>query len=115
MPGSDANNRLATQRDSLLTRSAEETASAQQQGQEQAHPLGNPSSRMYPGISTERIMRAVEQQRRFTQQLEHIRTKQQQRNNKLLKITLPMLVGGVFLSLGMLIMIFVVLSFFKPD
>jgi len=114
MPGSDANNRLATQRDSLLTRSAGENASTQQEGQEQANLSGNPPSRTYTGISTERIMQAVEQQRRISQQLEHIQAKQQ-RSKQWLRITLPMLVGGVFLSLGMLIITFVVLSFFKPD
>ena len=36
-------------------------------------------SQPYSSISTERIMQAVEQQRRITQQLDHIRSKQQQK------------------------------------
>ena len=59
-------------------------------------------------------MRAVEQQRRITQQLEHLQARQQERNN-LLRITVPMFLAGVFLSLGILTIIFLVLSFFQPE
>ncbi len=49
---------------------------------EQAQPVsvaGTPSSPLYPSISTERIMHAVERQRRITAQLDDLRAQQRQR------------------------------------
>lgn len=42
-------------------------------------PQVSSPSHLYPSISTERIMRAVEQQRRISQQLEDLRIQQRQR------------------------------------
>lgn len=61
----DAKDRRAGQRTAHLTRPAENN-------EEQP-------ARAYTGISTERIMQAVEQQRRVSQQLEDLRTQQKQR------------------------------------
>jgi uncharacterized membrane protein YcjF (UPF0283 family) len=120
----DTKNQFAAQRDALSSRPAENDDAAQMsasspdleaQGHpEQTAPIETPPSRMYPCISTERIMRAVEQQRRITQQLEHLQAQQQERN-KLLRITVPMFLVGVVLSSGILTIILVVLSFFQPE
>jgi hypothetical protein len=82
--------------------------------QEQADLLGTPPSRTYSCISTERIMRAVEQQRRVSQQLEDLQARQQERN-AFLRVTVPMLVISIILLLGILIIIFLVLFFFQPE
>lgn len=76
--------------------------------------LENSPSRMYPPISTERIMRAVEQQRRITQELDDLCTKQQQRAVLLRRTGLRLLLG-VSLLLGALVIAFIVLSFIQPD
>jgi len=78
----DVRDRPSAQRTSRLTRSAEyegenSANSLHTRSGEQPH-VSSPS-RLYPGISTERIMQAVEQQRRVSQQLEDLRTQQRQR------------------------------------
>jgi len=65
-------------------------------------------------ISTERIMQAVEQQRRITQQLDDLCTKQQQRAAHLYRTTLKFLLGVSF-SFGVLAIVFLVLSLIQPD
>jgi len=120
----DTKDQFAARRDALASRPAENDGTIHMSASspdlevprvpQQPDLLGTPPSRMYPGISTERIMRAVEQQRRITQQLEHLQARQQERNN-LLRITVPMFLAGVFLSLGILTIIFLVLSFFQPE
>jgi hypothetical protein len=65
-------------------------------------------------ISTERIMQAVEQQRRITQQLDDLCTKQQQRAVRLYRTSLKFLLG-MSLSFGILASVFIVLSLIQPD
>ncbi|HEU5375610.1 MAG TPA: hypothetical protein VFV38_09240 [Ktedonobacteraceae bacterium] len=83
----------------------------------QSQPASLPDiapSRMYPNISTERIMRAVEQQKRITQQLEDLRTQQQQRTALLRTAGLKFVVGA-FCLLGFLASVLVILFIFQPD
>jgi hypothetical protein len=71
-------------------------------------------SRLYPSISTERIMQAVEQQRRISQQLEDLRLQQKQRTAFLRTTGLKCiaLLCGVLAVLGS---VFVFLLFARPD
>lgn len=72
----DAKNRAA----SRASRSEEQTKTGASQDYEMGQqPTMLSPSRVYPGISTERIMQAVEQQRRVSQQLEDLRLQQKQR------------------------------------
>jgi hypothetical protein len=78
----DVRNLLSAQRAFHPTRATEHEGSVPEDSVRDS--LGEPSqisspSRLYPGISTERIMRAVEQQRRVSQQLEDLRIQQRQR------------------------------------
>src|SRR5689334_4911288 len=77
-------------------------------------PSVNSPSRLYPGISTERIMRAVEQQKRITQQLEDLRTQQKQRTVLLSRACLKLL-AGVSFSIGILTILLVTLFLIQPD
>lgn len=70
-------------------------------------------SRLYPGISTERIMHAVEQQRQVTRQLEDLRAQQQSRVAHL-RTGLKGL-GIACILFGMFSILFVALSLFQPD
>lgn len=70
-------------------------------------------SRSHPSISTERIMRAVEQQRQVTRQLEHLRAQQQGRL-AYLHASLKGL-GIACLLFGLFSLLFAALSFFQPD
>ncbi len=71
-------------------------------------------SRVYPGISTERIMRAIERQRRITQQLEDIRAQQQARIARLGNVS-PKLAMIVYLAVGILSLSLLTLFIFQPD
>lgn len=73
---------------------------------EPAHP--------YRMISTDRIMRAVERERRITQQLEHIQSQQQARLARVSKLG-PKLALGAFLATGALVLGLIVLFLFQPD
>ena len=59
-------------------------------------------------------MRAVEQQRRITQQLDDLCTRQRQRALLLRRTSWKILFGVSFL-LGVLTIVFIVLSFIQPD
>lgn len=72
-----------------------------------------PSSRLCAGISTERIMHAVERQRRITQQLNALRTQQEQRM-AFLRSTGLKFVMWVGCTLVILASVFAVLSMFQP-
>ena len=73
-----------------------------------------PPSRAYPSISTERIMQAVEQQRRVSQQLEDLRTQQKQRT-AFLRTTGLKLIAALCGVLGVLGIVFVILLLARPD
>lgn len=82
--------------------------------QQPEQPSVTPASRLYPSISTERIMQAVEQQRRVSQQLEDLRLQQKQRTAFLRTSGLKVLavLWGVF---GALVAVFVVLLMLRPE
>jgi len=112
--------RLLAQRDAHLAQSAgqkraeQADASSNSLNQEQpASLLGPPPSRMYPSISTERIMHAVDRQRRITAQLEDLRTQQQKRTAFLRTAGLK-LITGLGLSMALLIVALVILFVFQP-
>lgn len=75
--------------------------------------VGSPSH-MYPSISTERIMRAVEQQRRISQQLEDLRVQQRQRTAFLRTAGLKWIVALYSLS-GGLALLFILLLIARPE
>lgn len=70
--------------------------------------------RLYPNISTERIMRAVEQQRRITQQLQDLRAQQQARIARLGNVG-PKAALVAFSILGLLSLSLLGLFLFQPD
>jgi len=72
-----------------------------------------PSSapRAYPCISTERIMRAVEQQRRITDQLDGLRAQQRVRSGRVI----PKIVGSMFALVVVGIIGLLALFLFQPD
>jgi hypothetical protein len=125
MHSRDANDRLNVQRVSHPARPAEQEPTHQEcrhfssheyTWQEKQHEqlLETPPSRMHPAISTERIMRAVEQQRRITQELDELCARQQERAVLLRKTSFKLAVGVSF-SLGLLVLAFICLSLFQPD
>ncbi len=75
-------------------------------------PLTAPHA--YSGVSTERIMRAVEQQRRITNQLEHLQACQQARMAPVRKAGLKILVLVCLFS-GAVTLGLLSLFFFLPD
>ncbi len=76
--------------------------------------LPTPPSRMYSSISTDRIMRAVERQRRITQQLEDLRAQQQTRIARL-RIFTPRYAAFAYLTIGLLSLSLLVLFIFQTD
>lgn len=77
-------------------------------------PKITPVSPLYPGISTERIMQAVEQQRRVSQQLEDLRLQQKQRTAILRTRGLKVL-AVLWVMTGVLAIAFTVLLLARPD
>ncbi len=75
--------------------------------------LRTPPPRVYPNISTERIMLAVEQRRRITQQLAHIRTQQQSRMARL-RIVGPSLAAITFFTFASIPLLVFALMFIQP-
>ncbi len=73
-----------------------------------------PSPRVYSTISTERIMMAVEQQRRITAQLEDIHTQQQSRVARL-HVVGPTVAAIIFFTIGCVPLLLLALTFFQPD
>ncbi len=63
--------------------------------------FSSPSYRMSTIISTERIMRAVEQQKRITQQLEDLRMQQRRRIARL-RIFTPRFAAFTYLTIGLI-------------
>ncbi len=112
----DVRNKLSTQRASHLTRSTKHEKhnpadSLRTRPGEQ--PQIHSPSRLYPGISTERIMQAVEQQRRISQQLENLRIQQRQRTAFLRTTGVKWMAAlcGVF---GGLALTFIILLIVRP-
>ena len=68
-------------------------------------------ARPYRGVSTERIMQAVERERRITQQLEHIQGQQQARLGK----AGPKIAAGAVLVTGALVLGLFALFLFEPE
>lgn len=66
------------------------------------------------GISTERIMMAIQQQKRITQQLEDIRLQQRSREARL-RIIGPLLVVVVISILGGMPLLLLAAAIFQPD
>jgi hypothetical protein len=73
-----------------------------------------PSPRVYASISTERIMMAVERQRRITAQLEDIRTQQQCRIARL-HVVGPAVVAIIFFTIGCIPLLLLAVTVFQPD
>jgi hypothetical protein len=76
--------------------------------------LHTPPFRLYSSISTERIMRAVELQRRITQQLEDLRVQQQTRIARL-RILNPSFVALASIIIGLLLLFLLALLIFQTD
>ena len=69
---------------------------------------------VYSSISTERIMMAVEQQRRITAQLEDMRTQQQSRVARL-HVVGPAVAAIIFFTIGCVPLLLLALTVFQPD
>ena len=74
----------------------------------------SPASRPYGGITTERIMRAVEQQRRITSQLEALQARQQARLARATRVG-PKIIGAMFVIVGVITLGLFGLFVFQPD
>jgi hypothetical protein len=70
--------------------------------------------RAYRTISTERIMQAVERERRISQQLEHIQSQQQVRLARVSKAG-PKIAAGAFFTTGALVLGLGALFLFQPE
>src|SRR5579885_211562 len=112
----DVRNQLSAQRASHLTgspRNEEKNSAdpARNRPGEQSQ-ISSPS-RLYSSISTERIMQAVEQQRRISQQLEDLRTQQRQRTAFLRTTGLKWIAALCGVS-GVLALTFLLLLIVRP-
>jgi predicted anti-sigma-YlaC factor YlaD len=88
---------------------------ADQQRQQRLNALLlSATPRSYASISTERIMLAVQRQKRITQQLENIRTQQQFRLAHLRRIGIP-LAAITFFTLGSIPLLLLALTIVQPD
>ena len=76
--------------------------------------LNSPTSRMFTSISTERIMQAVERQKRITEQLEDLRTQQRTRIARL-RIFTPRFATLTYLSMGLISLLLLALLIFNTD
>lgn len=120
----DANDQLSVQRASHPAEPAEKEIAEQghrcspnrvnRKNEQAGQLLVTPPSRMYPPISTERIMRAVEQQKRITQQFDDLCMHQRQRGVLLCRVGMR-LIAVVSFSLCILSLAFIMLSVFQPD
>jgi hypothetical protein len=73
-----------------------------------------PASRLYPVISTERIMQAVEQQKRITRELEDLCMHQRASALRMRRTTIRLMVGASGLC-GLLALTFILLTLFQPE
>jgi hypothetical protein len=76
--------------------------------------LNAPTSRMFTSISTERIMQAVERQKRITEQLEDLRTQQRRRIARL-RIFNPRFATLTYLSIGFISLLLLALLIFNTN
>ena len=76
--------------------------------------LNSPTSRMFTSISTERIMQAVERQKRITEQFEDLRTQQKTRIARL-RIFTPRFATLTYLSMGFISLLLLALLIFNTD
>jgi len=76
--------------------------------------LGTQPYRAFSSISTERIMRAVERQKRITQQLEDLRTQQRTRVARL-RIFTPRFAALTYLTIGLISLSLLALFIFNAD
>lgn len=76
--------------------------------------LGAPSYRALTSISTERIMRAVERQKRITQQLEDLRLQQRSRVARLGMLT-PRFAAMTYLTIGLISLSLLTLFIFNTN
>jgi len=74
--------------------------------------LNSSTSRMLTSISTERIMQAVERQKRITEQLEYLRNRQRTRMARL-RIFTPRFATLTYLSMGVLSLLLLTLLIFN--
>jgi hypothetical protein len=121
MRSRDAKDQFTTSRAAHLARSTESNGGndlnhcdSSQGSCEQPSPSVTPASRLYPTISTERIMQAVEQQRRVSQQLEDLRAQQKQRT-AILRTTGLKFLAALCGACGVLAVAFVILLIVRPD
>ena len=106
---------LAQPEDSTVQEHLEQCATCRTYEQRQEcldTQLRRPPSRMYSSISTERIMRAVEQQRRISQQLEDLRAQQKTRIARM-RIFTPRFAAFAYLGIGLLSLFLLALFVFK--
>jgi hypothetical protein len=75
--------------------------------------LNSSSHRMFTRISTERIMRAVDRQKRITEQLEDLRTQQRTRIAHL-RIFTPRFAAFTYLTIGLISLSLLTLLIFNP-
>ena len=75
--------------------------------------LLSPAPRSYSSVSTERIMQAVQQQKRITQQLQDIRTQQQTRMARFRVVGVP-LAALTFFTLGSIPLLLLALTIVQP-
>jgi predicted anti-sigma-YlaC factor YlaD len=73
-----------------------------------------PTSRTPPSVSTQKIMRAVEQQIRITRQLEDLRAQQQSRVARL-RIFTPKFAAFAYLTIGLISLSLLALFIFQTD
>jgi hypothetical protein len=76
--------------------------------------LGTPSYRAFSSISTERIMRAVERQKRITQQFEDLRTQQRTRIARLGILT-PRFATFTYLAIGLISLSLLAIFMFNTE
>src|SRR6516225_3695069 len=74
--------------------------------------LNSPTSRMFTSISTERIMQAVERQKRITEQLENLRNQQKTRIARL-RIFTPRFATLTYMSMGFISLLLLALLIFN--
>ncbi|HLG76183.1 MAG TPA: hypothetical protein VKX46_07195 [Ktedonobacteraceae bacterium] len=113
-----ARDRFVIQRASHLARSEENEnenyPDAGSPGLEQRESPGPSPSYRCPGISTERIMQAVDRQRRISQQLDDLRVQQKRRTEFLRAVGLRVVAIMCYVS-GVLAASFVVLLLLRPE
>ncbi|MBV8823158.1 MAG: zf-HC2 domain-containing protein, partial [Ktedonobacteraceae bacterium] len=121
----DVKQMLTARRDSTLTRSNEVTLqehlhhcrrcrATEQQQQYLETLLSTSAPRIYSSISTEKIMLAVQQQRRISQQLEQLHTQQQMRIVRLRPVGMAC-AAVIFFTLGSIPLLLLAITIEQTD